>query len=153
MNTCKHTKQENGIHCAKKCLRKPGGEQAGTYFQATFFWETILKCLYKKYAFWIIKDTCFITAFSYPCASSPNFFQSEEHSNFPAQMLTLSMELEPTDTKAVIELPFMCLCRGVQVEMHCYQHVLKTSLNSLKVKYLFPMQFEAIWSQRSKVVA
>lgn len=24
------------MQCVEKCLRKPGGEQAGTYFQATF---------------------------------------------------------------------------------------------------------------------
>lgn len=40
-------------------------------------------------------------------------------------MLTLSMELEPTDTKAVLKLPFRCHYRGEQVEMHSYQHMFK----------------------------
>lgn len=97
----------------------------GRHLFSSYIFETVLKSLYKKYAFWIIKDTWSITAFSCLYASSSNFFQSEEHSNFPTQMLTLSMELEPTDSKAVLKLPFRCLYRGVQVEMHCYQHVLK----------------------------
>lgn len=113
----------------------------GRHLFSSYIFETVLKSLYKKHAFWIIKDIWSITAFSYLCASSAEFLQSEEHSNFPTQMLTLSMELEPTDTKAVLKLPFRCLYKGVQVEMHCYQHVLKPHWTHSRLSIFF----QSVW--------
>lgn len=52
-------------------------------------------------------------------------------------MLTLSMELEPTDTKAVLKLPFRCHYRGEQVEMHCYQHMLKPHWTHSRLSIFF----------------
>lgn len=109
----------------------------GRHLFSSYIFETVLESLYKKYTLWLIKDTWCITAFSYLCASSANFFESEVHSNFPTQMLTLSMELESTDTKAVLKLPFRCLYRGVQVEMHCYQHMLKPHWTHLRLSIFF----------------
>lgn len=105
----------------------------GRHLFSSYIFETVFKSLYKKYAFKVIKDNWSITAFSYLYASSSSFFQSEVHSNSPTQMLTLSMELEPTDTKAVLKLPFRCLYRGALQSARA-----ETSLNSLKVKYLLP---------------
>lgn len=109
----------------------------GRHLFSSYIFETVLKSFYKKYAFWIITDTRSIITFSYLCASSANFFQSEEHSYFPTQVGPLSMELEPTDTKAVLKLPFRCLYRGVQVEMHCYQYMLKTHWTHSRLSTFF----------------
>lgn len=122
-------------------MLKKAWRWTGRHLFSSYIFETVLKSLYKKHAFWIIKDTWSITAFSYLCASSAEFLQSEEHSNFPTQMLTLSMELEPTDTKAVLKLPFRCLYRGVQVEMHCYQHVLKPHWTHSRLSIFF----QTVW--------
>lgn len=108
----------------------------GRHLFSSYIFETVLKSLYKKYAFCIIKDTWSITAFSYLCANSANF-QSEQNMYLPTQMLTLSMELEPTDTKVVLKLSFRCLYRGVQAEMLCHQHMLKPHWTHSRLSIFF----------------
>lgn len=56
-----------------------------------------------------------MTAFSFLYASYSNVFQSEDHSNFPTQMLTLSTELEPNDNKSVLKFSFKNLYSGLLI--------------------------------------
>lgn len=118
----------------------------GRHLFLSYILKTVLKSLYKKYAFWIIKDTWSKTAFSYLYSSYSNLFQTEDHSNFPTQMLTVPTELEPTDNKFVLKLSFRSLYSGLQVEMPCYQHMLKPHW-----RHCSSPEFGSIWSQESRV--